>query len=358
MADKRDYYEVLGVPRDADAGAVKRAYRRAAMECHPDRNPGDRDCEERFKQVSEAYSVLSDPQKREIYDRYGHAGLSGAGVGPPDFGGVEDVFEHFQDVFGDFFGFGRRPGRRRDGPRAGRDVRLAVTLTLHEAAFGVSKTLQVGRPVSCDACRGTGARSGSGPQTCPTCRGRGQVAHSRGAFVLTTTCPDCGGSGARIEEPCPKCDGGGQVLERRSIEVNFPAGIDDGVSVRLAGEGEPGARGGPPGNLLVTVTVERHPRFRREGPDLYVEAAVTFGQAALGATLRIPTLEGETDLEVPAGTQPGDAFRLGGLGVPHLRGRGRGDLIAVVRLEVPRKLTRKQKRLLEQWKRAEASEET
>jgi molecular chaperone DnaJ len=346
MTEKRDYYEVLGVPRDADGETIKKAYRRAALDCHPDRHPGDRTCEERFKEVSEAYQVLSDPEKRELYDHYGHEGLSGAGY--TGFTGIDDIFEHFDDIFGEFFGFGRRRGRgRRAAARSGRDIRKAVTLTLREAAFGVTKAVHVGRPVRCDDCAGTGAKRGTAPQPCPTCRGRGQVTHSRGAFVLTTTCPDCGGTGVRIAESCARCDGSGQLLEEREIEVSFPSGIADAVSIRILGEGEPGTLGGPPGNLLVTASIEADPVFRREGDDLFVDLSVPFTRAALGATLRVPTLEGETELAVPAGTQPGDTFRLAGLGVPHLRSRGRGDLVVVARVTVPRQLNKRQKKLLQ-----------
>jgi molecular chaperone DnaJ len=347
MTEKRDYYEVLGVPRNAEGEAIKKAYRRAALDCHPDRHPGDRTCEERFKEVSEAYQVLSDPEKRELYDRYGHEGLSGAGY--TGFSGIEDIFEHFDDIFGEFFGFGRggRGRGRRTAARPGRDIRKTVSLTLREAAFGVTKAVHVGRPVRCDDCAGTGAKRGTAPQPCATCRGRGQVTHSRGAFVLTTTCPDCGGTGVRIAESCARCDGSGQLLEEREIEVAFPPGIADAVSIRILGEGEPGTLGGPPGNLLVTASIEVDPVFRREGDDLFVDLAVPFPRAALGATLRVPTLEGETELAVPAGTQPGDTFRLAGLGVPHLRSRGRGDLVVVVRVTVPRQLGKRQKKLLQ-----------
>jgi len=346
MAEKRDYYEVLGVPRNADPETIKRAYRRAALDCHPDRHPGDQAYEERFKEVSEAYQVLSDAEKRELYDRYGHEGLSGAGY--TGFSGVEDIFEHFDDIFGEFFGFGRRSARaRRTAPRPGRDLRKPVTLTLREAAFGVTKTIHVGRPMSCADCGGSGAKRGTAPQACTACHGRGQVTHARGAFVLTTTCPDCGGTGVRIAEACPRCDGSGQTLQERELEVAFPPGIGDGVSIRILGEGEPGTLGGPPGNLLVTASIEPDPTFRREGDDLFVELPVPFARAALGAAVRVPTLEGESDLELPAGTQPGDTFRLAGLGVPHLRGRGRGDLIAIVRVRVPRQLSKRQKKLLQ-----------
>ena len=346
MSGKRDYYEVLGVPRGADADTIKRAYRRAALECHPDRHPGDPACEERFKELSEAYQVLSDPEKRELYDRFGHEGLSGAGY--TGFTGLDDIFDHFDDIFGEFFGFGARRGRgRRQAARPGRDVRKAVALTLREAAFGTTKTVHVGRPVTCEECGGSGAKRGTAPQACAACRGRGQVTHARGAFVLTTTCSECGGTGVRIAEPCDACNGSGQRLEEREIEVTFPPGISDGVSIRILGEGEPGSLGGPPGNLLVTAGIDPDPTFRREGDDLYVEIPVAFARAALGDTIRVPTLEGDAEVELPAGTQPGDNFRLGGLGIPHLRGRGRGDLVVVVRVTVPRQLTRRQKKLLQ-----------
>jgi len=345
---KRDYYEVLGVGRDADADTIKKAYRRLALECHPDRNPGNHEAEECFKEVSEAFQVLSDPEKRDLYDRWGHEGLSRSGYS--GFTGVEDIFSHFEDVFGDFFGFGfggrPRASRRRNAPTAGRDIRKAAMLTLREAAFGCSKTIRVGHPVRCTECNGSGAKSGTSPRPCATCRGRGQVVHSRGAFVLTTTCPDCGGTGATIADACPACEGNGQRIEEREITVTFPAGIDDGVSLRITGQGEPGSFGGPPGNLLVTAQVEPDPVFRRDGDDVYVDLLVGFARAALGATVRVPTLEDDADVEVPPGTQPSDLIRLTGRGIPRLRGRGRGDLIAVVRIEVPRRLSRKQKRLL------------
>jgi molecular chaperone DnaJ len=345
---RRDYYELLDVPRNADAETIKKAYRRSALDCHPDRNPGDQACEERFKEVSEAYQVLSDPQRREIYDRYGHEGLSGAGY--TGFTGVEDIFDHFEDVFSDFFGFGggfRRGRPRRAAPRPGRDIRKTVTLTLREAAFGTTKTVHVGRPGPCPDCESSGARRGTSPQPCPACRGRGQVAHSRGAFVLTTSCPDCGGTGVRIPEPCRRCEGSGQVVDEREIEVSFPPGIDDGVAIRILGEGGPGAMGGPPGNLLVTASVEPDPVFKRDGDDLLVELPLAYARAALGAVVRVPTLEGETEVEIPAGTQPHATFRLPGFGVPHLRGRGRGDLVVVVVVSVPRKLSRRQRKLLQ-----------
>lgn len=340
---KRDYYEVLGVERSATAVEIKKAYKKLALELHPDRNPGDATAEERFKEASEAYGVLQDAEKRAVYDRYGHAGLSQQG----GFGNVEDIFSSFQDIFGDLFGFGGFGGgrARRDGPMRGADLRTGVALTLKEAAFGAQKEVVLQFPSPCTACDGTGAEGGK-VDVCGTCKGAGQVAHARGGFFLQTTCPTCRGAGRTASKACGECAGRGEVPVERRVKVAIPSGIDEGQSLRLAGQGQPGRRGGPAGHLYVTVQIEADERFARDGNDLVHEAHVSFTQAALGATVKVPTLEGETDLKLPAGIQPGEHVKVRGQGVPRLDGRGRGDLVCVIQVDVPKKLSAKAKKLL------------
>lgn len=342
---QRDYYEVLGVERSATPEQVKKAYRKLALELHPDRNPNDPQAEERFKEASEAYQVLSDPQRRQIYDRFGHGGLEGQGFeGIHDVG---DIFSHFQDIFGDFFGGavgGRRP--RRDAPARGADIQTIVELDLSEAAFGVKKDLDIAHPSPCPDCNGTGAEGGR-RETCTACGGRGQVAHARGAFVISTTCPRCEGDGMIAKEPCHRCDGHGEVRSERRVKINIPAGVDEGQTLRLAEQGQPGRNGGPAGHLYVTVRVRPDERFQRDGYDLVHELHVSFPDAALGAEVEVPTLDGKNvKVKVPPGTQPGDTLVVEGCGVRRLDGRGRGDLIAVIQVEVPKKLTKRAKQLL------------
>lgn len=356
---KRDYYEVLGVSRNATPEELKKAFRQLAFKYHPDRNPGDPEAEKAFKEVSEAYDVLSDPQKRQLYDAYGFAGLEGQAFRP-----AEDLFEQIQDMFADFFGasfgFGMGGGRARGRSASavrGRDVRTAVRLSLREAVYGCKKEITVSYPAPCGDCGGSGAARGTGPVTCGTCRGRGQVARGAGGFLITTTCPDCGGEGSVIRTPCPVCRGRGEVRQERKVKVSIPAGIDHGQAVRLTGMGEPGARGGPPGNLLVFVEVENDPRFRRDGFDLITEVPVSFPRAALGGTVKITTLDERTmEFSIPPGTQPGDTFTIEGEGVPFIDGRGRGNLVAVVRVEVPRKLTDRQRKALKELEKLFADE--
>lgn len=349
---KPDYYEVLGVARSASEQEIKKAYRRVALECHPDRNPDDPNAEERFKVASEAFQVLSDSQKRQVYDRFGHAGLEGRGY--EGFGDVGDIFTHFQDIFGEMFGgfgggFGGFGGRRRrrDGPMRGADVRTTVHLTLQEAAFGTQKELDVVHPSPCGDCRGTGAKDGR-RDTCSGCGGRGQVAHARGAFVLTTTCAQCGGEGMIAVERCTTCSGRGDVETERKVRLTVPAGVDEGQTLRLANQGQEGRFNGPPGHLYVTVEVEPDERFARDGYDLVHELHVSFPQAALGAKVEVPTLEGSETIDIPAGAQPGDTMIVERAGVPRLDGRGRGDLIAVIQVDVPKKLSRRARKLLEE----------
>jgi molecular chaperone DnaJ len=342
---KRDYYEVLGVERTAAVAEIKKAYKKLALELHPDRNPDDATAEERFKEASEAYGVLQDSEKRSVYDRYGHAGLSGQA----GFGNVDDIFSNFQEIFGDLFGgfggggFGGRS--RRDGPVRGADLRTGVLLTLSEAAFGTQKEVVIQFPSPCGACDGTGAEGGK-VQVCTTCKGAGQVAHARGGFFLGSTCPTCHGAGRTAAKACGECGGRGEVPVERKVKVAIPAGIDEGQSLRVSGQGQPGRRSGPSGHLYVTVQIEPDERFLRDGNDLVHELHVSFTQAALGATLKVPTLEEEAELQLPSGIQPGEHVRVRGQGVPRLDGRGRGDLVCVVQVDVPKKLSAKARKLL------------
>jgi molecular chaperone DnaJ len=348
---KRDCYEVLGVAHDATAEQVKSAYRKAAMQFHPDRNPGDKHgAEEKFREASEAYSVLSDPQKRSVYDRYGHAGLSSSGMG----GGVDSSpFMDFQDILGDLFGFEDLlgGGRRRAGGRAraqrGNDLRYDLTLTFEDAAAGVTTKLRIPRRENCAACNGTGAKAGTGSTTCEACRGRGQLIYQQGFFSVTRTCPTCRGEGRTIREHCTECRGEGRVLHERSIEVRIPAGVDSQTRLRVADEGEPGVNGGPAGDLYVFLEVKEHPFFERRGADLYCTIPLTMAQAALGAVISVPTLQGEHELKIPEGAQTGSIFRLKGRGLPNPQG-GKGDLYVNVRVVTPGKLTREQRRIFEE----------
>jgi molecular chaperone DnaJ len=357
---KRDYYEILEVSRDVSGSDLKKAYRQKALEHHPDRNPDNPEAEEKFKICAEAYAVLSDPQKRQMYDRFGHAGLGGAAG--PGFGDIGDVFSQFQDIFGDLFGrgggfgFGGFGRQRRDpnGPVPGADIRTDVSLSLREAAFGTVREIDLSHPSPCVACKGTGAKNGE-LQGCATCGGRGQVARAQGAFVMTTTCPTCRGRGVQAKEACEECEGGGQVDVERVVKITIPAGVDTGQSLRLSGRGQEGVRGGPAGDLYVTVHVERDEELEREGFDLVYRLSLTYPQAALGAKLEVPALEEDEDavqtVKVPAGIQAGETLVVRGAGVPRLNGRGRGDLICVVEVEVPKRLSREQKRLLQELSR-------
>lgn len=354
---KRDYYEVLGVSKEAAPDEIKKAFRQLAFKYHPDKNPDNPEAELAFKEVSEAYDVLSDRNKRELYDAYGHAGLEGQQFRP-----AEDLFEQFQDMFADFFGasfgFGFNGGPRggasrgRNGqprPTRGRDVRTSVQITLREAVLGCKREITVGYPQACTACEGSGAAKGSAPVTCGTCRGRGQVAHGAGGFLITTGCPECGGRGTVVKQACTDCRGRGEVRQERKVKVSIPAGIDHGQAIRIAGLGEQGSNGGPAGNLLVGVEVEPDPRFHREGADLATEVAVSFPQAALGTTLEIPTIDEKTlKVSIEPGTQPGATIVFENQGVPYVDRSGRGRLVAVVRVEVPKKLSEKQRKLLKE----------
>jgi molecular chaperone DnaJ len=332
VSDRKDYYEVLGVARGVDGGELKRAYRKLAMEHHPDRNPGDKVAEERFKEASEAYQVLSDPEKRAMYDRFGHAG-PGAGMGG-GFHDVGDIFSAFGDIFGDLFGGG---GRR--GPARGADIETRLVLTLAESFTGVKKPLKVLRRIACATCGGSGAAAGSKPETCQHCGGRGQVMHSQGFLMISTTCPVCRGEGRVVRKPCPTCDGSGVDHEEEMLDISIPAGVEDGATLRLSGRGEAAPRGGQPGNLFVVLRVEPDERFERDGADLHTEVAVSFPQLALGDRVPVAALDGDAEVEISAGTQPGETVALRGRGMPRVDGRGRGDLVAHLKLVVPSALS-------------------
>ncbi|HXY51934.1 MAG TPA: molecular chaperone DnaJ [Terriglobales bacterium] len=346
---KRDYYEVLGVSRTAAEQEIKSAYRKLALQYHPDRNPNNPDAEERFKEASEAYAVLSDSEKRSMYDRFGHAGVgaSGAGVGFDP-----SSFQDLTDIFGEFFGigdmFGTGGGRRRSRAQRGADLREDVTLEFEEAVFGTETEVTVRRHEVCEDCSGSGAAPGKTPVTCRTCHGRGQVRYQQGFFSIARACSTCQGLGSVITDPCPKCRGEARVLRQRKVETKVPPGVEDGTRIRFAGYGEAGASGGAAGDLYVVLHVKEHPFYEREGNDLHCVIPVSMTQAALGAEIRVPTLEGEHTLKVPEGTQSGTTFRIRNKGVPVLNGRGKGDLYVEVRIQTPAKLSKRQRELLEE----------
>ncbi len=346
MANERDYYEVLGVERRADGAVIADAYRKLAIRFHPDKNPGNTEASDRFKEAARAFEVLSNDELRARYDRYGHAGLQGGGR--HEFNDLSDIFDAFGDLFGGggvFSGAGGG-GRRANRARQGRDVGTSVSLSLLEAARGATKTVEFSRHELCGSCDGTGAKKGTKPQPCEYCAGHGQVIQSAGVFRLQTTCPSCRGAGTIIREKCPDCAGEGLSVEQVERRVTIPAGVDRDVRVRLAGEGEPGANGGPPGDCYCVIEIEDHPFLTREGRDLHCEVPITFSQAALGATVEVPTLDGPKPLAIARGTQAGDVVRVKGLGMPEVRGRGIGDLHVHVHVEVPKTLSPKAEQLL------------
>lgn len=343
-----DYYETLGLSRNATLEEIKSSYRRLALKYHPDKNPGDRVSEEQFKRISEAYQVLSDHEKRQLYDLYGHAGLAGMDVG--GFSGFEDIFGTFGEIFEDFFGFGRQRSRARR-PRAGADLRHQVVLTLEQVVWGVDASLDVERRVGCRRCGGNGLEPGTRYQSCPRCGGRGQVSQTKGLLRIFNTCPDCRGVGSIITSPCTFCLGAGTVKERKKVQVRIPPGVDDGTRLRLRGEGEAGSQGGTPGDLYIEVQIAPHGLFTRNGKDLLHRAHLSFVEAALGAELTIPTLNSTACLKIPAGTQPGATFRIPGEGLPGLRGHSRGDLVVEVDLRTPTQLSPQQERLLKEFLR-------
>ena len=363
---KRDYYEILGVSRDASPEEIKKAYRRLALKYHPDRNPGDKEAEEKFKEVSEAYEVLSDPEKRAAYDRYGHAAFDpharvGAGGGSGwsgGFGGFHDPFEIFREVFGsssifdELFGTGGERARTQAGGVEGDDIRYDLQLTLEEAVHGCEKKIQIRRYVPCPDCGGTGARRGSGRTTCPTCHGYGEVEHVVAGFMrIRQTCPNCQGAGTIIRTPCSTCRGEGRIRKLDTLTIRVPPGVDEGTQLRSAGNGDAGVRGGPPGDLYIVIHVKPHEFFKRRGDDLLLELPISFPTAALGGEVTIPTLDGPEKIVIPPGTQPGTVFRLRGRGVKNVHGYGRGDLLVRVTIEVPTRLTAEQRRKLEEFAR-------
>jgi len=344
MAEKRDYYEILGVDRSATESQLSEAYRKLALRYHPDRNPGDEDAVNKFKEAAEAFEVLNNAEKRQLYDQYGHAGLNGAGGGQPHFHDVGDIFSAFGDIFGDIFG-GTTRGRR---VRRGADIRCDVLIDLLEAAHGTTKEVHFQRHEACTTCDGTGAKPGTKPQFCPYCGGKGRVVQSTGIFSMQTTCPSCHGAGKVIEHPCSDCQGSGFVPKKVTRRVTFPAGVDNETQLRLQGEGEPNPDGGPPGDCYCFIRVKKHPLFERRGQHLVCQVPIAYAQAALGATIEVPTLDGKEEVTIKAGTQTGEVLNLKGRGMPDPRHRGRGDLLIQVHIEVPKKIDTKHKEILRQ----------
>lgn len=352
MAEKRDYYEVLGVQKGASEDELKKAYRKLAKENHPDLHPGDKECEARFKEINEAYEVLSDPDKRAKYDQFGHAafdpnqGFGGGFGGFGDFGG----FGGFGDIFGDIFGFGGGSGKSSNAPRKGDNLRASLNIKFEEAAFGVKKDVTVARIEQCPDCKGSGCAAGTTPEICPDCKGSGQVKTTQrtpfGMMQSNVQCSKCKGRGKIIHSPCQTCRGMGSIRRQHKVNVNVPAGIDDGQTISLRGQGNSGVNGGPAGDLLVTILVQPHARFEREGTSILLEQEISFAKAALGAEIEVPTLDGKVKLTIPEGTQTGTMFRLKGKGVPYLRSNGRGDQFVTVRVAVPKSLTSNQKEAL------------
>lgn len=354
MAEKRDYYEVLGVQKDASAEEIKKAYRKITKANHPDLHPGDKECEERFKEANEAYEVLSDEEKRKKYDQFGHAAFDpnagfGGGSGFGGFGGFGDL----GDIFGDIFGFGGGTSRNPNAPRKGDNVRASLNISFEEAAFGCEKEVTVARVEQCPDCHGNGCAPGTTPEICPDCKGTGTVRTTQrtpfGMAQSTSPCSKCRGTGKIIHQPCKTCRGMGNIRRQHKVKVNVPAGIDDGQTISRPGYGNAGANGGPQGDLLVTVIVRPHARFERDGTSVLLDQEISYAQAALGAEIEVPTLDGKVKLTIPEGTQPGAVFRLRGKGIPYLRGSGRGDQFISVNVSVPKNLTSSQKELLRQF---------
>jgi len=343
---KRDYYETLGVSRTAKEPELKAAFRKLAMQHHPDRNPGDKECEHRFKEINEAYDVLKDADKRAAYDRFGHAAFEqGAGAGAAGFGA--DFASTFADIFDDFFGMGGARRGSRTTRERGADLRYNMEITLEEAFQGKAAQINIPTPVICEACSGTGAKSGTRPKTCASCGGAGKVRHAQGFFTLERTCVACQGRGQVIEQPCPTCSGSGRVQRMRTLAVNIPAGVEDGTRIRLAGEGEAGIRGGPSGDLYIFLSIAAHAFFQRDGADVHCRVPVSMVTAALGGDFEIPAIDGSTSrVKIPPGTQSGRRFRLSGKGMPVLRSKQTGDMYVQVMVETPQNLTKRQRELL------------
>ena len=350
MTTKNDYYEVLGVQRNASEEEIKRSYRKLAMQYHPDRNPGNREAEAMFKEAAEAYEVLSDQEKREIYNRYGHEGLTGTGY--RGFSGFDDIFSSFGDIFGDVFGFSTGRSRSRTAAQAGADLRYDLRISFMDAALGATTEINLHKYVLCTSCRGSGCASGASPEICSRCQGRGQVTQSSGFFSIATTCPQCRGAGRVIKTPCRECSGVGKVKVAKTVQLKIPAGVESGSRLRMRGEGEEGEYGGPNGDLYVFIEVEQHDVFERNGNDIYCRIPITFIQAALGGSVEAPTLTGTEKVKIPRGTQTGRTFRLKGKGIPHLRGYGCGDQVIETVVTVPTNLTKRQEELLKEFEKS------
>ncbi|OPJ55604.1 molecular chaperone DnaJ [Alkalithermobacter paradoxus] len=361
---KRDYYEVLGISKGADEREIKKAYRKLAMKYHPDKNPGDKEAEEKFKEINEAYEVLSDSQKRANYDQFGHAGANaGAGFGGfsdfggAGFGGFEDIFG---DVFSDIFGGSFSSRARRTGPQKGADIKYNINISFEEAAFGTEKEIKVSRNEECSECNGTGAKKGTSKKTCHTCNGTGEIRQAQrtpfGTIMNSRTCHVCSGEGTIVESPCNTCHGSGKIKNTKKISIKIPAGVDEGSIIKLSGEGEIGSKGGPRGDLYVVISVMQHKLFKRDEYDVYCEVPITFVQATLGDEIEVPTLDGRVKYKIPEGTQSGTVFRLREKGIPHLRSSGRGDQYVKVIVEIPRKLSEKQKDILREFAKESGEE--
>ncbi len=354
MANKRDYYEILGVGHSADEGQLKASYRKLAIKYHPDKNPGDKAAEEKFKEAAEAYEVLRDPRKRQIYDQFGHEGLEGQGFS--GFRGFDDIFSSFGGIFEDLFGFtGARGGRRA---QRGNDLRYDLSLSFMDAAFGKETEIDIEKLATCPSCEGNGCEHGTQPETCRQCSGSGQISRNQGFFTVRTTCPTCRGNGQQITSPCPECRGNGRVRNRKAVSLRIPAGVDNGSRLRLTGEGEPGALNGPPGDLYVFIHVQPHDFFERNDTDVVCRVPISFIQAALGAEISVPTLRGEQNLRIPKGTQPGDLFRFDGEGIPSLRTKRPGDQIVQVVIQTPTNMSKKQEALLREFQDLEKNKFT
>ncbi len=347
MAGKRDFYEVLGVARGASANEIKKAFRQMAMKFHPDKNPGDKEAEARFKEVAESYEILGDDQKRQMYDRFGHDGLRGAGFNT-GFQNQEEIFSHFSDIFGDLFGFGGGGGGRRRGPRRGPDLEYPLTIEFLEAAKGCEKEIQVPKHAICQECDGSGAKPGSQPQVCATCRGAGEVVQAQMFLRIRTTCPSCGGRGKVIKDPCPPCEGSGRTRISEKLKVTIPGGIDDGMQLRLQGKGDAGDPGAPSGDLYITVRVAEHEIFGRDGNNVLCQVPISYATACLGGEISVPTIDGEEALEVEGGTPSGKVFTLRDKGIPSLNGRGRGDQLVQVVVAVPKTMSAREEELVRQ----------
>jgi molecular chaperone DnaJ len=352
---EKDFYDILGVTRSATAEEIKKAYRKQALKFHPDRNPGDKAAEDRFKEATEAYEVLGDLEKRKIYDRFGLEGLRNSGYRGP--GGFEDIFSNFGDIFEDLFGFGSSGRRTRQGPVPGSDLRYDLNISFEEAVHGVEKEIEITKRETCWTCEGGGLRPGHQAQICPTCQGQGQVIRAQGFFRLSTTCPHCQGEGSIITEPCADCDGAGLIAKKKKVSLKIPAGVDSGARMLLRGEGEGGRRGGHSGDLYVVLLVEPHEYFQREADNIFCTLPLTMAQAALGCKLDIPTIHGVKNLTIPAGSQSGQTFTLKGEGVAHLKRHGRGDMIVNLEVKIPTHLTKRQEELLKEFADIEREKE-